>query len=80
MAKQLKVHPNNEEFREIMKRAVLAIHTKNDGLLAKVKEELASYDASIFYNDQLDSIRIYIKDRPFVDLSAKLFTDIEYKK
>ena len=74
------VHPNNKIFRGLMERTAEAIRKDDDKALAEVKVDFAKYDAVVFYNEQLDSIRVSIKDKPYVDLPTKLFTNIEYKK
>jgi len=80
MTKELIVNPNNKVFRDLMERTAEAIRKDDAKALAKVKTKFAKYDAVIFYNEQLDSIRVSIKDRPHVDLPTSTFTNIEYKK
>ena len=80
MAKQLIINPNNEEFVKLMKRIAKAVRTGDEKASAEVKADFAEYDALVYYNSELDQLRIVIKDHPHVDFPVSRFTDLEYKR
>jgi len=79
MTKYIPIHPNDETFISLMKRAVKALRTGNSKLLEQVKKEFAEADINLFYNKELDTIRVLRKDCPPVDFPVNQFAEVKKK-
>ena len=74
MAKYIPIHPNDETFVSLMKKAVKGLHG-NAKLLTQAKKEFADADITLFYNKELDTIRVLRKDCPPIDFPVSQFEE-----
>jgi len=76
MAKYIPIHPNDETFVSLMKKAVKGLQGNNK-LLTQAKKEFADADITLFYNKELDTIRVLRKDCPPIDFPVSQFEEVK---